>query len=136
MIERSSAEAACKVVFASKIAENIRFCVDYRRLNAKATRDSYTIPIMNECIDTLGDAEVFYTPNANSTYWQCEVEESDRDKMTITFHMELFCFLQTKFSIKKASVTFHRPLGNFLKRLKWGSALVHPDDFIIYFRSF
>ena len=59
VIEPATSEWAAPVVFAPKKDGLLRFCVDYRRLNAVTVRDSYPIPWMHECIDSLGDAQVF-----------------------------------------------------------------------------
>ena len=61
VIEPTSAEWASPVVFVPKKDGTMRFCVDYRKLNAVTVSDSYPLPRMDECIDSLGDATVFTT---------------------------------------------------------------------------
>ena len=61
---------AAPVVFAPKKDDTMRFCIDYRRLNAITVRDAYPTPRMDECIDSLGDAKAFSTLCASSGYWQ------------------------------------------------------------------
>ena len=55
VIEPTSAEWASPVVFVPKKDGTMRFRVDYRKLNAVTVRDSYPLPRMDECIDSLGD---------------------------------------------------------------------------------
>ena len=57
-----------------------RFCVDYRRLNAKTAADSYPLPRMNDCIDSLGHAAVSTTLDSKLGYWQIPVAPEDRVK--------------------------------------------------------
>ena len=38
----------------------MRFCVDYRQPIDVTVRDAYPLPRMDDCIDFLGDAKVFY----------------------------------------------------------------------------
>ena len=45
-----------------------RVCVDYRKLNEKTVKDSYPLPRMDECLDSLGKAEFFTTLDANWGY--------------------------------------------------------------------
>lgn len=68
----------------------LRLCLDYRKLNALTKCDSHSIPRNEKCIDSLGDATVFSTLDANSGYWQVEIEESDRDKTAFTSHHGLY----------------------------------------------
>eukprot|EP00171_Calliarthron_tuberculosum_P021566 IDg21566t1 len=53
---------------------------DYRRLNAVTKRDSYPIPRMDDCIDSLGTAEIFTSLDANWGYWQIPLKEGDKEK--------------------------------------------------------
>lgn len=53
--ESAVTEWASPAVFVPKIEGSLRFCVTYRQLNATA-RDSYHIPRMDECFNSLGKA--------------------------------------------------------------------------------
>ena len=59
--EPASTEWASPVVLIPKKDGSHRFCVDYRRLNSKTAANSYQLPRMDDCIDSLGDAAVFTT---------------------------------------------------------------------------
>ncbi|CDF38306.1 unnamed protein product [Chondrus crispus] len=87
----------------------MQFCVDYRKLNAVTVRDSYPLPRMGECIDSLGDA-------------------TDRDKTTFASHSGLYRFLRMPFALKNAPATFQRAVDIILSRVKWETALVYLDD--------
>ena len=90
VIEPAQSEWASPVVLVPKSDGTLRFCVDYRRLNAVTIKDSYPLPRMDECIDSLGDANVFSTLDCNSGYWQVPVREEDRDKTAFTCHSGLY----------------------------------------------
>ena len=75
IIEPTSAEWASPVVFVPKKDGTMPSCVDYRKLDAATVRDSYTLPRMDECMDSLGDATVFTTLDFNSGHWHVEVAE-------------------------------------------------------------
>jgi hypothetical protein len=61
VIEPASSEWASPVVLVPKPNGSLRFSVDYRRFSPLKIRDSYPLPRMDECIDSLGDACVFTT---------------------------------------------------------------------------
>jgi hypothetical protein len=66
VIEPATCEWASPIVLIPKPDGNLRFCVDYRRLNMITVPDTYPLPRMDECLDSLGDATVFTTLDCNS----------------------------------------------------------------------
>ena len=80
VIEPSQSEWGSPALLVPKPDGAPRFCVDYRRLNAVTVKDSYPLPRMDECLDTLGDAQWFTTLDAQSGYWQVPVHPDDRHK--------------------------------------------------------
>lgn len=67
-IETATADSASPVVLVPKNDGTMRFCVDYRKFNAVTVRDSYPLPQIDECIDSVSDATVFITLYCNSGY--------------------------------------------------------------------
>ncbi len=84
----------------------LRFCVDYRKLNAITISDTYPIPCMDECIDSLGSAKIFSTLDCNSGYWQIPIAEKDRDKTAFVCHSGLYCFRRMPFGLTNAPAPF------------------------------
>jgi len=89
VIEPAQSEWTSPVVIVTKKDGSPRFCVDYRRLNTATIRDSYPIPRMDDCIDSLGQARIFSTLDCNSVYWQIPIAPDDRDKMHLYLTLEL-----------------------------------------------
>ena len=63
-----------------------RFCIDYRHLNERTVRDSYPLPQMDDCLDSLGDAQFSSTLDCNAGYWQIPLAEEDKPKTEFTYH--------------------------------------------------
>ena len=70
MIEPSKTPWACGVVMAKKKGGQLRFCCDFRYLNAVTIKDAYPIPRIDESLSKLGDAKFFTTLDLGSAFWQ------------------------------------------------------------------
>jgi hypothetical protein len=86
VIEPSTSEWAAPIVLIPKPDGSLRFCIEYRKLNEVTKRDSYPLPRMDDCLDSLWAATIFTTLDANSGYWQLEVADEDKDKTSL-FHI-------------------------------------------------
>jgi hypothetical protein len=135
VIEPATSEWASPVVLVPKPDGSLRFCVDYRKLNAVRTRDTYPLPRMDECIDSLGDARIFSTLDCNSGYWQIPVAPGDVEKTTFTCHEMTFQFTRMPFGLRNAPATFQRTVDIVLSGLKWKTCLVYLDDIIVFFHD-
>jgi hypothetical protein len=56
-IESSTTSYASSILFAKKSEEELRFCVDYRKLNAIIKKNRYSIFLIAETIDRLSKAK-------------------------------------------------------------------------------
>ena len=132
VIEPAQSAWASPVVLVPKPDGSLRFCVDYRKLNAVTVKDTYPIPRMDECIDSLGSATIYTTLDCNSGYWQLPVAKQDQDKTAFVCHAGLFRYKRMPSGLTNAPASFQRTLDILLSRYKWQSCLIYLDDVIIY----
>ena len=98
-------------------------------------KDSYPLPRMDECIDSLGEAKVFSTLDAYSGYWQLPIKEEDKPKSAFVCHAGTFQYRRMPFGLTNAPASFQRALDLILSRFKWKTCLIYLDDVIIYSKS-
>jgi hypothetical protein len=92
-IESATCEWASPIVSIPKSDGALRFCSDFRKLNMITVLDTYPLPQIDKCIDSLGYATVFTTLDCDSGYWKIPVHSDDRDKNNIyfpSFHLPIF----------------------------------------------
>jgi hypothetical protein len=106
VIEPAASEWASPMVLITKKDGDPRFCVDYRRVNELTRKDSYPLPRMDECLDSLKDAGIFTTLDCNSGYWQILIFPEDRDKTAFVSHKGIYCFKRMPFGLVNALATF------------------------------
>jgi hypothetical protein len=131
-IESSSSEWAAPIVLLPKPDGYLRFCIDYQKLSELTVRDSYPLPPVSDCMDSLGSANISSTLDANSGFWQLEMAEADKDKTNFTSHRGTYRFTLMPFGLCNAPATFRRALDVLLSRVLWKSAIVYFHDIIIF----
>ena len=110
---------------------SVRWCVDYRALNKVTIKDSYPLPLIEECMDTLAGNKWFSKLDANAAYWQIKVHPDDRKKTAFITKYGLFEFTRMGFGLCNAPATFARAINLVLHRLNWKIALAFLDDVLV-----
>lgn len=73
VIDPARTKWAAPIMFNAKKDGSLRFWANYERLNAVTVCNSYRIPKMDECIDSLSDALIFFTLDKNHSYRQIKI---------------------------------------------------------------
>lgn len=81
VIRKSKSPWCSPVVLVTKPDGSIRFCVDYRKLNAVTIKDKYPLPRIDDLLDRLQGGEVFSTLDLKAGYWQIPLLERTRPRL-------------------------------------------------------
>jgi len=120
------------VVIVPKKNGKARFCVDYRRLNNITRKDAYPLARMEDCLDFLGDAQMFTSRDCTAGYWQVPLRKDDQEKTAFPTPCGIYHWLSMPFGLTNARATFQRALDIILSGWKWQTFLVYLDDVIIF----
>lgn len=136
VIEPSSSPWASPVVIVNKKnTDKVRFCVDYRKLNAVTERDSYPLPLVSETLDKLKDAQYLSSIDIKSAYWQVPVAEASKPLTAFICHRGLFQFRRMPFGLHNAPATWQRLIDRILGDLA-PHVFIYLDDCVIISRTF
>ncbi len=136
VINPSNSSWSSPIVLVTRPDGAVRFCIDYRILNANTVKDAYPLPRIDDILDSLSGAKYFCTLDLASGYWQVKMAEEDREKTAFVTHMGLFEFNVMPFGLCNAPATFQRMMDNVLRGLKDKICLCYLDDVVIYGKTF
>ena len=124
------------VVLVRKRDGTLRYCIDYRKLNQVTQKDSYPLPNIQDCLDSLDGARFFSSMDLSSGYWQVKMSEDAKDKTS--FYGAgggLWRFTVMPFGLCNAPATFERLMERVLGQLQWQICLCYLDDILIYSKT-
>lgn len=131
-IEKGEGAWGFLVVIVKKKDGSVRFCIDYRALNAVTTKDVYPLPRVDETLEALHGSRRFTSLDLHAGYWQLAVAPEDRQKTALTTRRGLIQFKRMPFGLCNAPSTFQRLMDCVLQGLTWVCYLVYLDDVIIF----
>lgn len=118
VIEPPTSGWASPVLTVPKKDRSFRFYINYHHLNNVTGKDTYPLPQIITCIDSLGTANIFSTLDANSGDWKIQVEKEDRDKKTFVSHAALYRHKHGPIGLTNALATFQRALDVIVSGFK------------------
>jgi hypothetical protein len=135
VIERGQSPWSSPVVLVRKADGSIRFCVDYRALNAVTKFDAYPLPRIDETLEALAGAKYFSTLDLISGYWQVGLTERAKLKSAFVTRSGLYLWKVMPFGLAGAVSCFERLMESVLQGLQWKTALIYLDDVIVHAKT-
>ena len=132
IIEPSNSPWSSPVVLVPKKSGEVRFCVDFRKVNSSTIRDSYPLPYISSILDKLRNSNFFTTLDLKSGYWQINLDPDSRPITAFTVPGRgLYQFRRLPFGLHSAGATFQRFLDTVIGPELDKVALVYLDDIIV-----
>ena len=131
IIEPSTSSWAAAPVLVKKKTGEIRFALDYRKLNELTKKDVFPISNLGDCLDALEGNNFFSKLDANSAYWQVPLEEESKPKTAFRTRSGLYQFRVLAFGLCNAPATYSRVMELVLSGLQWDVVLSFLDDLCV-----
>lgn len=136
VIEPSESPWSSPIVLVRKKDGQLRFCIDFRKVNAVTSCQANRLPHLDDILDLFHGAKLFSTLDLRSGYWQVPMQAEDKPKTVFATQSGLFQFCRMPFGLNGASSTFQCMIEIVLSGLNLVTCLCYLDDVIIHPKDF
>lgn len=135
MVKNGIAETSCSpwsspCLLVPKNDGTLRFCTDFRRVNAVTKPDSYPLPRVDDCVDRLGSAVFVSKIDLLKGYWQIPLSDRAKEISAFVTPDHFLQYTVMAFGLRNAPATFQRLINNVLEGVSNCEAYL--DDLILY----
>ncbi len=126
----SSSPWASPCLLVPKEDGQLRFCTDYRRVNAVTIPDAYPLPRVDDLIDEVGQAKFVTKLDLLKGYYQIALTERAQIVSAFITPFGPFQYVVAPFGMRNCPATFQRAMKKIMQGLK--GVLVYLDDILIF----
>ena len=106
-------------------------CIDYTSLKKACPKDPFSLPRIDQVIDSTAGCELLSFLDAYSGYHQIKLNPTDRLKTAFITPFGAFCYLTMAFGLRNVGAMFQRCMQKcFLKQLG-RNAHIYVDDIVV-----
>ena len=135
-IQPSNSPWASAVVLVWKKDGKLQFCINLQKLNARIIKDTYSLPQIDETLDSLNGAEWFSLLDLKSGYWQVEMEEDSKALTALTVEPLGFYECEPRpFGLTNAPATFQWLMQSCVGNLHLQYCIMYLNDIIIFSKT-
>ena len=113
-----------------------RMCIDYRKLNAAATKDHFPLPFIDEMLERLAKHSFFCFLNGYSGYHQIPIHPDDQSKMTFTCLYGTYVYRRMSFGLCNAPASLQWCMMSLFSDMVEEIMEVFKDEFLVYGKTF
>ena len=136
IIRESNSPWNSPIVVVKKPNNDLRICLNYKKLNAVTVRPTYYIPDAGQIFDSLTGAKFFSTLDLSNAYYQCEIKEEHKKYTAFSTRKGKYEFQKMPFGLCGAPFSFQQLMSLVLKEENWKSCVIYLDDVLIYSSTF
>ncbi|KAG2210091.1 hypothetical protein INT45_002702, partial [Circinella minor] len=129
IIRPSSSPWSSPIMLAKKKDNSLRFLVDLRKINAIIKKDAYSLPHIDDLLDSLGSASVFSALYMRSGYFQVPLKLGlSQDLVSFSTCLGSYTFTRLPQGLSTSVFAFQRLIDCTFQNLINRCVLVYLDD--------
>ena len=130
IIEDSLSNWSSPCVTVPKSDGSMRFCTDFRKVNASTVADCYPLPRIEDCIEKVGQAKIISKIDLLKGYYQIPLTERAKKISAFVTSDGFYQYRVMPFGMKNSAASFQRLTNKIIQDLD-GTA-VYIDDIIVF----
>ena len=115
-----------------KNSKEIRWEVDYRRLNAVTKKDAFPLPHIADNLSCLSGSRVFSALDGAGAFHAVPIRRADREKTAFSSPFGQYQFVKMPFGLANAPATYSRFVAKALHHLPSSEVLCYLDDISVH----
>nr|KYP32282.1 Retrovirus-related Pol polyprotein from transposon 17.6 [Cajanus cajan] len=135
MVRPSVSPWGVPVLLVKKKDGGTRLCVDYQQLNKLTIKNKYPLSRIDDLMDQLRGASIFFKIDLRSGYHQIRVKESDIPKTSFRTRYGHYEYVVMPFGVTNAPAVFMDYMSRNFRPLLDRFVVVFIDDILVYSRS-
>ena len=110
-------------------------CVDYTNLNDICPKDSFSLPRIDQIVDSTAKHRMFSFLDVFFRYHQIPMYQPDEEKIAFITPHGLYCYRVMPFGLKNVGATYQRLMTKIFKPLIEHTVKVYIDDIVVKSRT-
>ncbi len=131
-ISFSFAPYVSPILFVEKKDDSLRFCVDYRKLNALTKRDRYPLPLIDETLARIQGSKYLTRLNIIAAFNKLRMHSGSEDLTTFITFFDSYKYHVMLFGLINESTSYQHYMNDVLFEYLHQFCQAYLDDIIIY----
>ena len=106
-------------------------CIDFTDLNKACPKDSFSLPRIDQLVDSTAGHKILTFMDAFSGYNHIVMDESDQEKTSFITSRRLFCYKVMPFGLKNAGATYQRLMNRMFHDQIGRNVEVYVEDMLV-----
>ena len=128
----SQAPFASPILFAEKSNNDLRFCVDYRRLNQITKRNRYLIPLIDEVLVKIQDYKYMTRLDIIAAFNKLRMHSDSEDFTTFITSLDTYKYRVLSFELINGPVNYQQYMNDILFDYLNDFYQIYLNDILIY----
>ncbi len=134
-ISSSSASYASLILFVKKKDDSLRFCVDYRKLNALIKRDCYSLSLIDETFAHIQESKYLTRLNIIAAFNKLHMHSDSEDLTIFIISFDFYKYHVMSFKLINDSTFYQHYMNDMLFDYLHQFCQIYLDDIIIYSKT-